>query len=271
MSAANSSLAAQVTTLKTNVGTIQSNSVLALNGKLGLNGTAAVCTGVDVQITNGSGKTQDATPAGFGGGNLIIGYNEPDANAREVCTDGSSGNISPGNCVLPAVWKANQHTGYHNLVIGYGHSYTSYGGLVVGSLNAINNAYASVSGGTYNVASGKYSSVSGGYYSASDGESSSVSGGGGNSAAATGSSVSGGFYNTAGGWTSSISGGWNGTASGTGSSVSGGDGNIALGNGSSVSGGRGNTAEAIISSVSGGRTVNDNVYGSWAAGSLTSP
>jgi hypothetical protein len=256
LSKANGVLTSQVKALTTNVGSLQSNSVLGLDGKLKLSGTTALFTGVDVQITNGSGSTTGATPPGLGGGNLIIGYNEVDENALPICSDGNLGNLSPGNCVAPAIWGPSQHSGYHNLVIGYAHSYTSYGGIVAGAYNVINNASASVTAGAANIASGMYSSVTGGQ---------------GNMATNLGSSVSGGFYNDAEGQFGGISGGAYNYALGYASSVSGGEQNTAQGNGSSISGGIRNIASAYDSSVSGGSSVtNANVFG-WSAGNLTAP
>jgi hypothetical protein len=256
LSIANNRLTSQVAALAGNVGTINSNTVLGLNGKLRLDGTAAVFTGVDVQITNGSGSTTGATPAGLGGGNLIIGYNESDPNAPPACSDGSRGHIVPANCGAPAVWGPSQHSGYHNLVIGYGHSYTSYGGMVVGAYNVINNAYASVSGGGGNFASGMYSSVSSGVNNSADGYGSSVSGGDANTASGELSSVTGGVYNTAVGYESTVSGGYENKANAI---------------NSSVSGGMRNSAGAWASSVSGGYAIDNSVEFGWSAGNLKTP
>jgi hypothetical protein len=241
----NTALGAQVATLQSEIITLKANSVLALDGKLGLDGTTAVFAGVDVQITNGSGMTVGPTPAGNGGGNLIIGYNEPLAFAYDICSDGNLGvdpqpanSPVPAGCVAPAVWGNNQHTGRHNIVIGFGNSYTSFGGLVVGQANAISNFFAFATG-VYNTASG------------------------------IASSVSGGSANHAGGFESSVGGGVFNTASGYGSTVSGGAHNAAAGSFSSVTGGAHNTAIGASSSVSGGQNVtNPNITG-WSAGSLT--
>ena len=71
-------------------------------------------------------------------GNLIIGYDEGD--------------------------DKDMKTGSHNIVVGRDHSYTSYGGLVVGYNNSIIGQYSSVTGGHSNSAEARTASVSGGRY-----------------------------------------------------------------------------------------------------------
>lgn len=180
-------------------------------------------TGVNVQIVSGSGSTDGDVN---GKGNLIVGYNEATGMTFK--------------------------TGSHNLIVGKWHSYSSYGGMVVGEQNTISNKFSSVSAGSLNKATGEYSSVSGGWYNTASGEDSSISGGKFNQAIGTQSSITGGENNETTGQYSSISGGNNNTASGTYSSVSAGEYNIASGDYSSVSAGVHNTASKIYSSVSGG-------------------
>ena len=88
-------------------------------------------SGANLKVVSGEGST-DATINGTG--NIIIGYDE-DSN--------------------------NDKSGSHNLVVGTDHTYSSYGGIVVGYNNSITGQYSSVSGGTGNTASGFYTSVSG--------------------------------------------------------------------------------------------------------------
>jgi hypothetical protein len=230
-------------------------------------GTDMYITGANVNIRDGSGSTTggpvlvhgtQVNPTGLG--NLIIGYNEnPDLQV---------------------------HTGSHNLVIGWGHTYTSVGGLVAGAQNWILGAYSSVTGGFDNAAIGGYSSVSGGETNRANGESSSiiggfsnradghyssVSGGVTNDAISAFSSVSGGSRNTASGSAASVSGGSFNTASGFAASVSGGQGNTASGGAASVSGGEVNTASGGAASVSGGSFIISSLDDSWAAGGLHQP
>ena len=193
-------------------------------------GTYLTVTANDLTISNanlsvvsGAGTT-DGTINGLG--NVIIGYDED--------------------------FGANIKSGSHNLVVGKHHTYSSYGGIVVGYSNSITNSYSSVSGGSLNLASGLYSSVSGGYFNTASAGHSSVSGGHSNTAEGGSSSVSGGVENTASDNYSSVSGGWENLASSLGSSVLGGSGNTASGEYSSVSGGSTSTAEGNYSSVSGG-------------------
>ncbi len=185
--------------------------------------------GVNLQIVNGLGSTGTAN----GLGNLIVGYNE----SRAV---------------------ADQRTGSHNLVLGQGAWYSSFGGLVAGENNTISGPFATISGGRSSTASGPFSSVSGGDSNEASGDSSSVSGGLKNQATGCRSSVHGGEQNRAGpepamadalcgddkdlGQAAAVSGGYRNVASGVWSAVSGGSGNQATGCRSSILGGVNNTA-----------------------------
>ena len=140
-------------------------------------------SGANLQVVSGEGSTSAVN----GTGNIIIGYDENTSDDK---------------------------SGSHNLVVGQGHTYSSYGGIVVGYNNSITGNYSSVSGGQYNTASGTTSSVSGGAYNTASGGASSVSGGVDNTAEGANSSVSGGYSNTASGSDSSVSGGNLNTASG---------------------------------------------------------
>ena len=172
-----------------------------------LNNTVLI-SGANLQVVSGEGYTNAATN---GTGNIIIGYDD----------DAFSGSDKSGS---------------HNLVVGDAHTYSSYGGIVVGYNNSITGDYSSVSGGQNNFAFGLVSSVSGGEDNTAVGLSSSVSGGQSNSASGYASSVSGGEANTASGTSSSVSGGYNNMASGTLSSVLGGVSNATSGAYSSASG-----------------------------------
>jgi hypothetical protein len=181
-------------------------------------------TGANLRLVNGLRATATAN----GLGNLLVGYNEP----------------RQGESV---------QTGSHNVVVGQGHNFSSFGGLVVGRRNAISGAFAVVSGGFDNTASGASAAVSGGIFNRATGESAAVSGGFDNTASASATSVSGGVGNT---------------ASGESATVCGGHGNTASGHTAAISGGEMNTASGFTSSVSGGR--NHMVRGDfdWVAGSL---
>ena len=128
-----------------------------------------VITGANLRIVNG----RRATATANGLGNLIVGYNEP----RE---DGD-----------------NRRSGSHNVVVGQGHNFSSFGGLVVGRQNEIAEAFAAVSGGFDNTASGASAAVSGGIFNRASGPSASVSGGIFNRASGNAAVVSGGDGNTA--------------------------------------------------------------------------
>jgi hypothetical protein len=106
--------------------------------------------GTNLHIENGLGATNGdpADPSNpnaavtNGLGNLIVGYNGSRAYAY-------------GN-------GPDVRTGSHNIVVGDQLNYSTYGGLLAGSLNTTSAAYACVTGGLHNIASGQYASVSGG-------------------------------------------------------------------------------------------------------------
>jgi hypothetical protein len=210
-----------------------------------------VITGANLRLVNGRRAT--ATTNGLG--NLLVGYNEP----RE---------------------GENVRTGSHNVVVGQGHNFSSFGGLVVGRQNEIHGAFAAVSGGfdnaasgesaavcggIFNRASGKSAAVSGGFDNTASGNAASVGGGDGNTASGNTASVGGGHGNTASGHTAAISGGEANTASGIFSSISGGSEHTASGELSSVNGGHRNTASGYCSAVGGGRNHTVRQDFSWAA------
>lgn len=133
--------------------------------------------GTNLHIVNGLGATNGfpadpyAAPGVVNGkGNLIIGYNESSV------PNGQSDN----------------RTGSHNLIVGTGLNYNSFGGINAGLFNNIYGVYASVLGGEGNTASGDGSTVSGGGSNIASGVGSSVSGGSGNRASNVGSTISGG-------------------------------------------------------------------------------
>ena len=194
-------------------------------------------TGVNLQIVNGSGAT-DGQPDGRG--NLVVGYDEP-----------------------PFEPQPDSRSGSHNLVIGRGHRYASYGGLVVGEGNTIAAPFASVCGGSANEALGTWSAVSGGILNRATGAAASVSGGVVNEATGNAAAVSGGAGNLASGQSSSVSGGNLNVAgcesehfcvTGEWASVSGGTENAAFGYGAWVGGGQLNrvTAFATAGAIAGG-------------------
>lgn len=157
-------------------------------------------SGCNVVINNGSGATSlvVTNTAGEGLGNLILGYNSRRGDGTDL------------------------RSGSHNLILGDGNSYSSYGGLVAGSNNTISNVYASVCGGFGNSASGASSFISGGVGNLASGPLSTVAGGESNTASGTESCVSGGSLNTASASISSVGGGQQNVASAQGGSISGG-------------------------------------------------
>ena len=193
-------LQAQVTALQQTVATLQ-KSVIPLLSVVSFDPAHNLVQfrGVNVQIVNGQGNTQTTN----GVGNLIIGYNEDDGNARGTCT--VSGPVSSFEefCTAAGGTFTRSLNGSHNLVVGLANGYSSYGGIVVGNENLISAAFANVSAGIDNTASGGFSSVLGGEGNTASGDSSTVSGGFGNTASSGHGSVSGGqsiVEGTASGW-----------------------------------------------------------------------
>ena len=194
-----------------------------------------VITGANLRIVNGLGSTDCRDEASGtlipdcpnGLGNLIVGYNE----RRE---------------------GAQVRTGSHNVVVGPGHNFSRFGGLVVGFLNEISGDFAAVCGGFANTASGALAAVSGGRANTASGVAAAVSGGGTNTASADTAAVSGGGFNIASGAFAAVSGGRLNRAIGDGASISGGEVNTASMNFAAVSGGFANTANGGWSAVNGG-------------------
>ena len=218
----------------------QEARIAALEAKLAavtnetVNGQPTVrFSGVNVQIVNGTKSTWSSN----GRGNLILGYDLARNDGTFFCSEGFYATYETCSIGGRRTWAVSHKSGSHYLVIGDSNNYSRYGGVVVGSFNTSNGAYASVSGGFNNTASGQYASVSGG---------------GGNTASGSFASVSGGGGNTASGSSASVSGGWDNTASSILSSVSGGRGNTASGYNSSVSGGYFRTAIGDYDWVTGG-------------------
>lgn len=121
----------------------------------GLKGPHVIFEGANVHVRSGSGDTADGgTPSGLG--NLVVGYNE-----------------------FPQVPRLSDpvRSGSHNLVVGGGHEYTSSGGFVAGSANAISGSGATITGGFFNNASGLGSSVGGGFGNTASEANSTVGGG----------------------------------------------------------------------------------------------
>lgn len=203
---------------------------------------------VNVQIVNGLGATNgnpvapdDTTGTTNGLGNLIVGYNEFG---------------SP---------FGDDRTGSHCVVVGHGHNYNAFGGIVAGRDNQATGAYACVTGGERNHAFGRFSSISGGGgFNGNEafGDWSSVSGGSSNSASGDYSSVSGGRINAAvGSWSSILGGG----------GFPGFEGNRVEGCFATCSGGKTNLVQGESASVCGGISGGDSGFGSWSAGCLSCP
>jgi len=217
-------------TLEDALDAVEAQSVEGLADVLRVEGDAAIFEAVNVYVRSGEGATDGALN---GLGNLVVGYDESDGDDK---------------------------SGSHNLVVGAGHSYSSYGALIGGEDQVASAEAVSVTGGVGNTASFAYASVAGGYGNEASGRGAAVAGGSFNDAVSLYSAVSGGGASTASGDYASVSGGVRNTASGYHAWIGGGRRNIASGEFSSVAGGgaamAGNEASGDYSSVAGGA---DNV------------
>jgi hypothetical protein len=221
-------------------------------------GNEVFITGANLHIVNGLGRTdcgpeEEPIPDCPNGlGNLIVGYNE----LRDL-----------SGCDPEDPFCKNTRTGSHNVVVGRGHNFSRFGGLVVGLLNTISGDFAVVSGGQENTASGSRSVASGGAVNTASGDLATVSGGQGNTASGISAAVSSGTSNTASDFAAAVSGGAGNTASDAFSVVSGGSNNTASGVVAVVSGGFSNTASGELAAVSGGQNITQETGNGWSAGS----
>jgi hypothetical protein len=222
------SLSTSIASLTSQLAAVQGSSVMALAPNLdlvylpdpnqpGVEYLTAELHGINVRIVNGAGATATAN----GLGNLTVGYNEIDAAAIAVCSNGQFANET--TCTnFGGTWAGNHRGGSHNLIVGAGNAYSQYGGLLVGDRNTVNSPYASVSGGRGNLASGISASVSGGSYNTASSSYTTVSGGSYNVASVINAAVNGGLANRAAANNATVNGGANNTAAGNYSTVSGG-------------------------------------------------
>jgi uncharacterized coiled-coil protein SlyX len=184
-------------------------------------------SGMNLQVVNGTGTT-DGAPNGLG--NVVIGYSAPPKQQS----------------------KPSERTGSHYLVVGDGHSWTRFGGLVAGLENQALGDHASVLGGHQNTATGLTSVVGGGFNNTVAGEHAAVGGGVSNVAAGPSAFVAGGVTNTASGPYDVVVGGYGNLSNFMLATVVGGEHNRATGHHSVVAGGRYNEASGYASSVFGG-------------------
>jgi hypothetical protein len=167
-----------VTALKARAAALEAAPVMGLNPFVsvsadatnGVAGPHVFFTGVNLHLRSGAGETDQAN----GLGNLIIGYDEMLGSTEA------------------------SRTGSHNIVLGHGNKFSSFGGFVGGWGNWISGPFASVFDGSFNTASGGNAAVLTGEHNTATASDSSVSGGHDNNATANFSAVSGGSGLTAG-------------------------------------------------------------------------
>ncbi len=193
---------------------------------MSVSGKTTTFTACNVQIVNGLGAT-DGNP------------NDPTNKNNDAVTNGL------GNLIIGYNFNEfNNESGSHNLILGDGNSYRSYGGILAGFANTISAPYASITGGYGNIANGIYSSISGGEDNEASGQSSSILGGQLNYASALTTTICGGQFNSATGFASSVAAGYSNEATGVDSLCLGGYMCDAADGYSAVLGGAGTTLES---------------------------
>jgi len=192
-------------TVATDLAALQANSVLALDGILAYDvaSETARFTGVDVQVTNGQGANTIN-----GRGNLIVGYNQARTGAAICSKGGDAGNSQSACESFGGVWAANHKSGSHNLVVGEGHAYSSFGGVLFGQNNAVTSWTGTVLGGVNNVVRADRGSVAAGAANVVIGNGAVVSGGSLNRALGAWSRIGGGYQNSTDAAYSVVSGGY---------------------------------------------------------------
>jgi hypothetical protein len=158
----------------------------------------AVIEGTNLHIRSGDGRTE-CIPGDqcTGKGNLIIGYDEP----RHECIDSDeddgrlcSGDHQCGDGTCAPVSRPHK-TGSHNLVVGQGHSYSGFAGVVFGESSTVSGSHNSVLGGGNNNVSGYNNAIVGGAANVANGNVCVVVGGDVNEADGARNVVLGGFEN----------------------------------------------------------------------------
>ncbi len=135
-----------------------------------------VISAANLQVNNGLGRTDTIN----GTGNIIIGYDEKRApwGSLQFCSLGSAEQAlyrkvngdyfnpritTEASCIAAGgTYAVDNKSGSHYLIVGPGHFYSSYSGIVAGWWNLSNARYANVTGGGFNQANGFGSTVVGG-------------------------------------------------------------------------------------------------------------
>ena len=102
---------------------LQQEYISQLQQFVSINDSTILISGANLQVVSGAGSTSSGVN---GTGNIIVGYDEDN------------------------YFQSANKSGSHNLVIGSGHTYSSFGGMVVGFGSEITGEYSSVSGGREN-------------------------------------------------------------------------------------------------------------------------
>ena len=176
-------LISTIQTMQAEIATLQAQVVANLSDYVTVNPSTnqVAISGANFQVNSGTGATHGAVN---GLGNIIIGYNE----------DENYDNSSEGGTPDPT---PDVKTGSHNLIVGAGHYYTSFGGIIAGYDNKSTAKYTGALGGLRNIVSGDYSVSLGGDSNNSGGRFGSILGGFANSidAYCLGSVILGGYVN----------------------------------------------------------------------------
>jgi hypothetical protein len=253
----NAELTSRIRDLEAAIATVrQLNGALSIEN---LNGVRTVrLSGVNLQVVNGLNRTDTVN----GAGNIIVGYDEANTfTTAPICSKAHALNgseiVTEGGCLAAGgIFSTQQKSGSHNLVMGLGNGYSSFGGIVSGRFNYINEMFAAVVAGVDNRASGRFSGIFGGQGHLTQDSGTTVLGGIGAQARGHLATVVGGVGNVASGENATIAGGERNVASGRTSYASGGLLNTASGQSSTATGGRNNTVSGLRNSNFGGDSRN---------------
>ncbi len=127
--------------LQAEVDALQADSVVGLSDVLTMGidsqgNTAAIFSGVNLHINNGTGETDNIN----GLGNFIVGYDEVTVSNTEICSIGTL--TDQTTCENQAsVWSNIHKSGSHNLIVGSEHNYSQVGALIAGQRNSVNRSW----------------------------------------------------------------------------------------------------------------------------------
>ena len=187
---------AQITALQSQVASLEASAVPGLGDYVSVDDSAhtVLVSGANLQVHNGYGANWSN-----GLGNVIVGYNQLQAEQDPVDTRNGSHNMVIGN--------GHYYTGMHNLISGGTNRALGSGGVIFGYNNKTWDNANVVLGGANNAAYGSACAILGGVLNITNGVENVVIGGQSNQTNGQKNVVLGGKENVASGWDGVIAGG----------------------------------------------------------------